>query len=90
MKYTAQQIKFDLEKHHQDVLPYFIVEAKDRKYQFWKRNALPIDIMSSDVFIQKLNYIHKNPIRPNLCKTKTDYKYSSAKHYMNMTTNLIF
>ena len=90
MKYTAQQIKFDLEKYHPDVLPYFIVEAKDRKYQFWERNALSIDIMSSDVFIQKLNYIHKNPVRANLCITETDYTYSSAKHYMSIPNDFIF
>ena len=84
MKYTAQQIKFDLEKYHPNVLPYFIVEAKDRKYQFWERNALSVDIMSSDVFIQKLNYIHKNPVRAKLCVIDTDYKYSTAKHYNEM------
>ena len=58
MKYTAQQIKFDLEKHHPNVLPYFVVDAKDRIYQFWERNALVVDVMSSEVFIQKLNYIN--------------------------------
>jgi REP element-mobilizing transposase RayT len=83
LKFTAQQIKFDLEKHHPDVLPYFLVETKDRKYQFWERNALSIDIMSSEVFIQKLNYIHKNPVRAQLCELETDYKYSSAKYFMN-------
>lgn len=85
MKYTAQQIKFDLEKHHINVLPYFIVEAKDRKYQFWERNALSIDILSSKVFVQKLNYIHKNPVRAGICENETDYHYSSAKHYCNIT-----
>ena len=50
MKYTAQQIKFDLEKYHPEVLTYFTVEAKDRKHQFWERNALSVDIMSETVF----------------------------------------
>ena len=81
MKYTAQQIKFDLEKNHPNVLPYFIVEAKDRKYQFWERNALSVDIMSSEVFKQKLNYIHNNPVKAGLCLNEIDYEYSSAKHY---------
>ncbi len=90
MKYTAQQIKFDLEKHHPNVLPYFVVDAKDRKYQFWERNALSIDIMSSEVFIQKLNYIHKNPLRANLCENETDYYYSSVKHYLEMQHDFHF
>jgi putative transposase len=33
MKYTAQQIKFDLHKFHPLVLEHFKVEAKDRQYQ---------------------------------------------------------
>ena len=81
MKYTAQQIKFDLEKNHPLVLDNFKVETSDRKYQFWERNALEIDIMSHDVFLQKLNYIHLNPVRANLCEHELNYEFSSAKHY---------
>ena len=33
------------------------------------------------VFIQKLEYIHNNPIRAGLCKEAEDYKYSSARFY---------
>ena len=84
MKFTAQQIKFDLEKNHSELLSRFYVEAKDRRFQFWKRNALSIDIMSYDVFVQKLNYIHKNPVKAGLCEYETDYLYSSAKHYQDL------
>jgi len=90
MKFTAQQIKFDLEKSHPEVLAHFMVDSKDRKYQIWERNPLCIDIMSSEVFIQKLNYIHENPVKAALCKDATDYEYSSAKHYSNQNTSLIF
>lgn len=84
MKFTAQQIKFDLEKNHSELLSRFYVEAKDRRFQFWKRNALSIDIMSYDVFVQKLNYIHKNPVKAGLCEHETDYLYSSARHYQDL------
>jgi hypothetical protein len=40
MKFTGQMIKFDLNKHHPEVLRLFYVGAKDRKYQFWERNSL--------------------------------------------------
>ncbi len=33
---------------------------------------------------QLLNYIHKNPLRANLCENETDYSYSSAKHCFEM------
>lgn len=90
MKFTAQQIKFDLEKYNPEILSYFLVEAKDRKYQFWERNALSIDILSEKVFLQKLNYIHKNPVKANLCNHEIDYQYSSAKHYMEINHNFDF
>ena len=72
------------------MLTYFTVEAKDRKYQFWERNALSVDIMSETVFLQKLNYIHKNPVKANLCNSETEYQYSSAKHYMGMKHDFDF
>jgi len=81
LKYTAQQIKFDLQKNHQNVLPYFKVDAKDRRYQFWERNALSIELRTEKVFKQKLEYIHQNPVRAGICRFAEDYKYSSAKFY---------
>ncbi len=44
----------DLEKNHPKVLNRFQVRAKDRKYQFWERNLLSIDLFTKEVFIQKM------------------------------------
>ena len=63
LKFTAQQIKSDLSIHHPLVLEKFTVDAKDRMYQFWERNPLSIDLYTSDVFLQKLEYIHWNPVK---------------------------
>ena len=81
LKYTAQRIKKDLEKNHPAVLPHFKVDAKDREYQFWERNALSVELRKHPVFIQKLDYIHWNPVKAGLCKLPEDYKYSSALFY---------
>ena len=32
-------------------------------------------------FIQKMNYIHYNPVKAGLCGNPEEYKYSSAKFY---------
>jgi putative transposase len=81
MKYTAQQIKFNLVEHHPLVLDNFRVNAKDRTYQFWERNPLDIDLFTHDVFMQKLEYIHWNPVRAGLCSLPEEYYFSSAKFY---------
>lgn len=33
------------------------------------------------MFIQKLEYIHYNPVRAGLCEMPEDYYYSSARFY---------
>jgi hypothetical protein len=40
----------------------YLVNASGRQYQFWERNPLSIDLWNKDVLIQKLIYIHNNPL----------------------------
>ena len=89
-KYTAQQIKKGLTKNHPAVLEYFKVNAKDRVYQFWERNALSIELRTDKVFEQKLNYLHYNPVRAGLCNLPEEYAYSTAKWYETNINNWEF
>ena len=59
------------------------MNAKDRKYQIWQRNPLSIDLWTKEVYIQKMEYIHNNPVRAELCIYPEQYKYSSAKILLN-------
>ena len=81
LKFTAGKIKADIRKHHPAVLLHFFVGAKDREYQFWERNPLSIELRTPAVFLQKLNYIHWNPVRAGLCRWPEKYKYSAAMFY---------
>jgi putative transposase len=83
LRFTAQQMKFKLLETDKLKLEQYRVNAKDREYQFWERNALSIDLWSPDVFMQKLEYIHNNPLQEkwHLAEFPEDYKYSSAKFY---------
>lgn len=81
LRYTSQQMIKEMRNHAPEKLDTFRVDAKDRKYQIWERNALSIDVWTEDVLLQKLNYIHQNPVKASLCKTMTGYKYSSATFY---------
>ena len=60
LKYTAQQIKHDLQKNHPELLLHFESDANDRYYQFWKRRALSIELRTGKVCLQNLNHIHCN------------------------------
>jgi REP element-mobilizing transposase RayT len=81
LKHTAQTIKDDMIINDPGGLKAYLVNAKDRKYQFWERNALSVEIWSEKVLVQKLKYIHENPVRAGLCNYPEDYKYSSALLY---------
>ncbi|MFT3903298.1 MAG: hypothetical protein QM727_08990 [Niabella sp.] len=81
LKYTAQQIKFDLQQHHPVVLEQFRVNASDRVYQLWERRPLSVELRTEKVFLQKLEYIHWNPVKADLCTLPEAYKYSSAMFY---------
>ena len=81
LKYTAQEFKIDLHKNNPALPEQFKVAAKDRAYQFGERNSLSIELRSSKVFNQKLEYFHYNPVKAGLCTVPEEYYYSSAKFY---------
>ena len=90
LKYIAQKIKADLTKNHPVTLECFRVDAKDRKYQIWERNPLSIELRTHSVFLQKLKYIHHNPVRAGMCHFPEEYKYSSASFYFTGIDNFGF
>ncbi len=84
LRFTAQQIKFDLIKNHPVVLEKFRVTSKDRQYQFWQRNPLSVYCYSVAMTEQKLDYIHCNPVQEkwNLAPLPELYYFSSARFYV--------
>ena len=81
MKFTAQQLKRKLATANSALLETCKVNKYDREYQIWKRDSLSIDLFTSTVFDQKLEYIHYNPVKAGLCKFPEEYYYSSAGFY---------
>jgi REP element-mobilizing transposase RayT len=81
LKFTAQKIRFDLIEFHPQVLSHFEINGKDRKYQFWQRNPLSVELYSNSVFRQKLDYIHSNPVKAGISETPEGYSWSSASFY---------
>ena len=81
LKHTAQKIKADLKENDPENLKPDLVNAKNRKFQFWERNALSVELWSEKLMWQKLKYIYENPVRAGLCRYPEEYKYSSAYLY---------
>jgi putative transposase len=90
LKFTAQQIKFYLQKNNPALLESFRVNAADRNYQIWERNPLSIDLFTEEVYFQKAEYIHNNPVKAGLCKQPQTYEYSSAVFYETLIDRFDF
>ena len=90
LRFTAQQILKNLRNTKSPLLHELLVEAKDRKYQVWERNSLSVELYSANVLIQKLEYIHLNPVVAGLCNLPEEYEYSSAWFYEKNEFNFDF
>ncbi len=83
LKFTARSIlKFMLMNDDPMLASLKVVDA-DREYQVWERNALSIEVYKLSFFLQKLHYIHNNPLQAHwqLASLPEEYFYSSAKFY---------
>jgi putative transposase len=82
-KKTGHEIRNDLEIHHPLVLERFRVSAADRTVQIWQRDPLAVLMDTKKKFIQKMDYIHYNPVvgKWNLAPSPEEYYWSSASFY---------
>ncbi len=55
--------------------------CKEVKYKIWKDGNHAIELFSRKFFLQKLNYIHLNPVRAGYVEKVNDWPFSSAKDY---------
>ena len=82
---TARRVIDHLkEKGHSSSLAKLEHQERNRNHQYslWQteRNVLPV--FSEGMFMEKLNYIHQNPVRANLCERAEDYRWSSARIWL--------
>ena len=48
----------------------------------WQEGYHPQAIISDDMFRQKLEYVHNNPVKKGFVKQPEHWKYSSARNYI--------
>jgi REP element-mobilizing transposase RayT len=62
---------------------YAKFNKNNEKYQFWKRDNKPIELVSPKWINQKLSYTHNNPVRSGIVEDPEDY--TSASWYKEET-----
>ncbi len=75
-KFTSKQIKINLERTEPKVLSLFI--DKQGHYQFWINTNAPKKIEHENFYLQKIEYIHNNPVRKNYVIKPEHWLWSSA------------
>ena|SRR5690606_23815332 len=85
-KYSAKRIIDELKADNNiELLDKFKELRKDykttSKHQVWQEGFHPQLINSEEMFEQKINYIHYNPVKKGLVTEIEDWKYSSAIDY---------
>lgn len=79
---TARRVIDYLRAHdYQTSLKKLEHQQRDRNYKYsvWQTEKNVFPITSERTFMQKLNYIHNNPVRAGLVEKATDYRWSSAR-----------
>jgi len=74
------------QKKRFDVLEVFreAAEADGRgsRYKVWQEGIHPIAIESERFFLEKLQYLHENPVRKGYVDRPEQWRYSSARNYI--------
>jgi putative transposase len=48
---------------------------------FWQKRYYDFNIRNHPQFVEKIRYIHRNPVKRGLCEHPEDWKWSSFRHY---------
>jgi putative transposase len=56
-------------------------DKKIKYYKFWREGNEPKPIITNAFFIQKIEYIHQNPVKQWIVSRAVDYLFSSASNY---------
>ena len=55
------------------------VRDRNYRYSLWQTEKNVFPIFSEKLFMQKVNYIHNNPVKAEMVERAVDYRWSSAR-----------
>ncbi len=97
-KFTAKEIINAVENNVQESRREWMLNMfkyagtnnnSNKEYQFWQQDYHPIALDTREKTLQRLTYLHENPVRAGIVWCAQDYKYSSAIDYYEDKTGLL-
>jgi putative transposase len=65
------------------------VSKQSQQRPFWEGRYYDFNVLTRTKHLEKLEYIHNNPVARGLCETKTDWPHSSALTYLTRTQRTV-
>ncbi len=56
--------------------------SNNHVYQVWQQHNKPMQCVTPQFTFQKINYIHYNPVKAGFVDRPEDFRYSSARNYL--------
>ena len=66
-----------------------VLRNRDAKHHIFQSDDYDFNIYNQEKLVEKLNYIHNNPVKNGLVEYSSDYEYSSAGNYESDDDSLI-
>jgi hypothetical protein len=87
--FTARQIIDEMERRKyatllQELHFYKCRDRSDQQYQLWQQGNHPEQIQNDEMMLQKLEYMHMNPVRRGYVDDPVHWRYSSTRNYAGM------
>jgi putative transposase len=60
-----------------------VEQKRNYQYSLWQHESNVFQIFSENMLMQKVNYIHQNPVRADLVERAIDYRWSSVRQWQN-------
>jgi len=86
-RHTARQIVQLLQEQKKEWLLYQLAYFKkqykrENTYQVWQEGFHPVLIQNENMLIQKIEYIHNNPVKRGYVERPEHWLYSSARNFL--------
>ena len=70
-------------RHLEEISSRKLVHKTHSDFQVWEEGLHPKQITTADIMVQKLEYIHYNPVNRGYVDKPEDWRYSSARNYID-------
>lgn len=88
--FTSRELRLAIEVHPGESRKQWMMKmmkdagdknGNNKDWQLWQQHNHPIGLRTAEMFHQKLQYIHDNPVKAGFVEHEEDFLYSSARNF---------